>query len=278
MNDNEEQKELTNPVETQGEETFDVTTLAESDAPQETTGNDRVVQLEKELQDMRSHQGRVRKANEELKAAREENERLKAELEKYKSRTPKDYLDDDEREIIDDAQLNALDKVIKGRMGEANAATKAENDRLHEELRAVSKVRFNAEVERLAPGLASAISANKDAWLKWSGAKRRAASVAAAFKEFDAETVASFFQEFAQANGISTETNALSARSPSAPKGGNRPVVKDGDQTVYTVAEYSAALRKAQSDRASGKISNDDYKAIIKKFDKAIEEGRIVKG
>jgi hypothetical protein len=144
---------------------------------------------------------------------------------------------------------------------------------------ASAAAQFNAEVERLAPGLSAAISERKEDWLKWVGSPRRSASVAAAFKSYDAATVAEFLQEFAQAKGIQANGNGAAARPNSSfsPRGGNHPVSKGGDSTIYTVEQYSKELRKASDDFDAGRITQDEYRAITKKFDTALSEGRIVR-
>ena len=146
-------------------------------------------------QQERVEKGRLRQTNDELRSAKEEIARLKAENARLAQRKPSDYLTDEERAELDDKQLAAIDKVVQGRVGDMSAAQKAENDRLREEIArrdaniaASAKAQFNAEVERLAPGLAAAVNEHAAEWQKWAASPRRAASVAAAFQQNDAVT------------------------------------------------------------------------------------------
>lgn len=246
----------------------------------------RIAELERELQQERVEKGRLRQTNDELRQLKEEVNRLKAENSSLKQRKPSDYLSEAEREQLDDVQLAVIDKVVRGRVGDMSEAQRAENEQLRAELAkrdanmaASAAAQFNAEVERLAPGLTAAISERKEDWMKWVGSPRRSASVAAAFKSYDAATVAEFLQEFAQAKGIQANWNGTAARPNSSfsPRGGNHPVSRGGDSTIYTVEQYSKELRKASDDFDAGRITQDEYRAITKKFDTALSEGRIVR-
>ena len=244
----------------------------------------RIADLERELQKERVEAGRLRQKNDELRAAQEEIARLKAENASLAQRRPGDFLTDEERAELDDKQLAAIDKVVKGRVGEVSATQKAENDRLREELARrdaamaqTAAAQFNAEVERLAPGLASAVNGHKDEWQKWAASPRRAASVAAAFRNHDASTVAEFLQEFAQSKGIRADADGIAARPSSSfsPAGGSHPVSTGGDTATYTLEQYNAAMRQASADYSAGRITADEYRGIKKKFDTALMEGRI---
>ncbi len=237
----------------------------------------RVAELERELQKERVEQGRLRVANDELRRAKEEIAALRSQLEAAKERTFSDYLSDEDKAKLDQDQLAVIDKVVRGRVGDMKAAAKAENDRLREELARRAVDAFNMEVERIAPGLSAAISnGHRDEWAKWCQAKSRAASVAQAFRSRDAATAAGFIEEFAREVGLRTDGDGLAAHAPSySPRGGTRPAYGAGDQTRYTLAEYNAALRAAASDYDAGRITADERREIMKKFDKALEEGRI---
>lgn len=284
-NEHEVNKETTNQEPINAAEAI---SLANFENTPENQGGDakRIADLERQLQQERVEQGRLRQRNDELRQLKEELDKLKAENASLKQRKATDYLTEAEMSQLDAEQLAVIDKVVKGRVGEMSEAQKAETESLRAELakrdadiaaNAVSQ--FNAEVERLVPGLSAAIAEHKDEWKKWAGSPRRAASVAAAFKGFDAATVADFFYEFAQAKGIQTNKNGVAARPNSSfsPRGGNHSVTQSGDSTVYTVEEYSKELRKASDDFDAGRITNDEYRAIKRKFDTALSEGRIVR-
>ena len=291
MNENEQQEQTTqNTTPTTAAETVDVSSLAapQSAAPAAPATDPRdaeIAELKHRLQVESAEQGRLRKANDELRRLQEENARLKAENANLSQRSPSDILSDEERALLDDKQLAAIDKLVKGRMGDMSAAQKAEQDRLREELQkrdatmaASAKAQFNAEVERIAPGLAALVSDNREAWTKWSSDRRRAASVAQAFASYDAGTVAEFFNEFVKSSGIRANGNGVAARPSSSfsPTGGSHPVTTDGDTATYTVDQYSEALRHAADDYGAGRITADEYGAIKKKFNTALNEGRIV--
>lgn len=246
----------------------------------------RIAELERELQQERVEKGRLRQTNDELRSAKEEIARLKAENARLAQRKPSDYLTDEERAELDDKQLAAIDKVVQGRVGDMSAAQKAENDRLREEIArrdaniaASAKAQFNAEVERLAPGLAAVVNEHCAEWQKWAASPRRAASVAAAFQQNDAATVAEFLQEFVQSKGIQANGDGIAARPRTSfsPTGGSHPVQTDErDTATYTVDQYGEALRRAGEDLTAGRITSEQYRAIKQKFTTALNEGRIV--
>lgn len=246
----------------------------------------RIAELERELQQERVEKGRLRQTNDELRSAKEEIARLKAENARLAQRKPSDFLTPEEREQLDEKQLAAIDKVVQGRVGDMSAAQKAENDRLREEIArrdaniaASAKAQFNAEVERLAPGLAAAVNEHAAEWQKWAASPRRAASVAAAFQQNDAATVAEFLQEFVQSKGIQANGDGIAARPRTSfsPTGGSHPAPTDArDTTIYTVDQYGEALRRAGEDLTAGRITSEQYRAIKQKFTTALNEGRIV--
>lgn len=246
----------------------------------------RIAELERELQQERVEKGRLRQTNDELRTAKEEIARLKAENARLAQRKPSDYLTDEERAEFDDKQLAAIDKAVQGRVGDMSAVQKAENDRLREEIArrdaniaASAKAQFNAEVERLAPGLAAAVNEHAAEWQKWAASPRRAASVAAAFQQNDAATVAEFLQEFVQSKGIQANGDGIAARPRTSfsPTGGSHPAPTDASDTAtYTVDQYSEALRRAGEDLMAGRITSEQYRAIKQKFTTALNEGRIV--
>lgn len=267
--------------------TLDVSSLGSfADHAQETDPRDaEIAQLKHRLEVESAEQGRLRKTNEELKKIQEENARLKAEVASLSSRKPDDFLSPEEREELDPKQLAVIDKLVKGRMGDISAAQEAERRRIQEELErrdayiaANSRTQFNAEVERLAPGLAALVTENREAWQKWAASPRRAASVAQAFNRYDAATVAEFFNEFVQSKGIRANGDGVAARPQSSysPRGGNRPVQDGNDTTTYTLEQFNAEMRKASEDVNAGRITPDEYRAIKRKFDVALAENRVV--
>lgn len=244
----------------------------------------RIAELERQLQQERVEKGRLRQTNDELRSAREEIARLKAERDSLIRRErASDYLNEDERMAIDDEQLGVIEKMVDGRLGEA----KAETARLREELSrrdadaAGRREReFNEKVEALVPGLVAAITGeNRDAWMKWAGERRRAASVRDAFSSLDADTVAEFLGEFASEMGIRADGGGIAARPRSSHSygGGGNAGAPRGDSTVYTVEQYGDELRRAASDYDAGKITLEERRAVERKFDRALAEGRVVK-
>lgn len=289
--DNNPDKEETTQATTTNEQeaqSFDASMLDASASAQSGAGeNSRMAELERELQKERVERGRLRTANDELRKAREEIARLKEENAKFSRRSPEYFLSEEDREKIDSDQLAVIDKMVRGRMDDANAAIKAENEQLREEMARrdasaaeMRKAQFNAEVDRLAPGMVQAImSSHSDEWKKWAQERRRASSVADAFRSFDAATVADFFREFVESKGIQVEVNGVAARPRTSYslRGGNHPTDTHGDTSTYTVEQYSQALRAATADYDAGRITRDELRAIERKFDKAIAEGRVVK-
>ena len=267
----------------------DMLSPAVQDAPSTQQASDprdaEIARLKHRLEVEFAEEGRVRKANEKIAALQDEIARLKSENASIRQRRPSDFLSDEEKELLDDGQLAAIDKVVRGRVGEVSATQKAENDRLREELAQrdaamvrTAKAQFNAEVERLAPGLAGAVSEHSAEWQKWVGSPRRAASVASAFANNDAATVVEFLQEFAQSKGIRANGDGIAARPSSSfsPAGGSHPVQSGGDTATYTLEQYNAEMRRASEDVNAGRITADEYRAIKKKFDTALNEGRVV--
>ena len=261
--------------------------LGENQTTQQPSGEaQRIAELERQLQQERVEKGRLRQTNDELRRVQEENARLKAENDSFRQRKFGDNLTPEERAEIDEGQFAAIGKAVEGRINDLTASQKAENDRLREEIARrdasmaqSAKAQFNVEVERLAPGLADAIRERVDEWKKWSSDRRRAASVVQAFASNDAETVAEFLQEFAESKGIRANGDGLAARPNSSfsPRGGSRPAPTSGDTATYTVEEYGKAMRQAGEDLNAGRITADEYRAIKKKFDTALDEGRVVR-
>lgn len=282
MEDNDKQEKQ----EQQAAGAADVLSSLSPVAPQAVAGADaaRIAELERELQQERVEKGRLRQTNDELRQAREEIARLKAENARYATRNPGDFLSNDEKELIDEGQLNAIDKLVQGRVSEVKSAADAENARLREALRqrdereaADRQTQFSAAVESIAPGLAALVDGHGEAWKKWAGDKRRAASVAQAFQTRDAETVAEFLKEFVETNGIQATGGGVAARPPTtySPRGGNRPAERAGDTTVYTLDEFNAAMRRASEEYDAGRMSLEDYRALKEKFNVALREGRV---
>lgn len=286
IQNNQEQPQ--NP--TQAAEPISVSALNPTATAAPTVGVDprdaEIAELKHRLEVESAEQGRIRKANDELRKMQEENARLKAEIETFKQRRFGDNLTPEERAGIDEDQFAAIGKAVEGRINALTASQKEENDRLRQEIArrdasmAQSVVaQFNAEVDRLAPGLAAAVGEHGDEWKKWATDRRRAASVAQAFASNDAEMVATFLQEFAESKGIRANGDGLAARPNSSfsPRGGSHPVSTGGDTATYTVEQYSQAMRRASNDFSAGRITADEYRAIKKKFDTALKEGRIVR-
>lgn len=290
MNENEQKEQTTQTTLATAAEAIDVSSLVAPAPAQSPTGgadprDAEIAELKHRLEVESAEQGRLRKANDELRKLQDENARLKAENAKLSVRSPGDYLTDEERAILDDKQLAAIDKVARGRINDAVAEQRAESDRLREELQkrdasmaASARAQFNAEVERIAPGLAALVAENRDAWHKWSSDRRRAASVSQAFASYDAGTVAEFLNEFVKSNGIRANGGGVAARPSTSfsPTGGSRPVMADGDTATYTLEQYNAEMRRASDELNAGRITTDEYRAIKRKFDTALQEGRIV--
>ena len=291
MNEETNENEQQQAAEQQSEQPTGATSLADQahvlgDAGATDPRDAEIARLKHRIESEFAEQGRVRKANEQIAHLNEEIARLKAENAKLYARKPTDYLSDKEREIIDAEQLAVIDKLVQGRMGDASAAVKAENERYREEMAKrdaaaveMRKAQFDAEVERIAPGLSAAISdGHMDEWNKWRAERRRASSVNDAFRTFDAATAAVFITEFAETHNIRAGGDGVAARpQTSYPlRGGSRPAARQGDTATYTVEQYSEALRRAGDDYNAGRITADEYRAIKKKFDTALNEGRIV--
>lgn len=284
------EQENNNPIDQNMSNAVEATSLADFSTEKSTPSNggdtDRIAELERELQQERVEKGRLRQTNDELRKLKEEFNKLKAENASLKKRKPSDYLTESELGELDEKQLAVIDKVVQGRVGDLSEEHKAENERLRAELdkrdahmNATAASQFNAEVERLVPGLTAVIAENKADWIKWVNSPRRAASVSAAFTNRDATTVAEFFQEFAQSKGLQAKGNGSAARPNSSfsPRGGVHSVSTSGDTTVYTVEQYGKELRKATDDFDAGRITADEYRAVKRKFDTALSEGRIVR-
>lgn len=239
----------------------------------------RIAELERELQSERVERGRLRTANDEVRQLKEEIARLKAENANLSARKPGEYLTEDERKMLDPEQLAVVDKVIRGRMGDVTDKLRAESEKSAAREGQYRKAQFDAEVERLAPGLAALVNEHRDDWNRWAGEKRRMASVTAAFKSFDAATVAEFLNEFVSSKGIRAEGDGVAARPETSysPRGGNRPVTTGKDTATYTLDQYNTEIRKATADYEAGRITLDQRKAIQSKFDTALAEGRVVR-
>lgn len=254
-------------------------TLQPSSEQPAASAESRIAELERELQSERVERGRLRTVNDEVKQLKDEIARLKAENANLAARKPGEYLTEEERKMLDPEQLAVVDKVIRGRMGDVTDKLRAESEKSAAREGQYRKAQFDAEVERLAPGLAALVSEHRDDWNAWAGSRRRAASVAAAFKSYDAATVADFLNEFVDSKGFRAEGDGVAVRPTTSysPAGGNRPAPTGKDTSTYTLEQYNAEIRKATADYEAGRITLDQRKAIQSKFDTALAEGRVVR-
>lgn len=236
----------------------------------------RIAELERQLHAQSVESGRLRKANDELRQLREENERLRA-------AQPKDYMKDvpeNLRDRIDADQVAALGAIIDKRFeGEETRRREADARAAAERQRETTRD-MDRRIDARWPGFIRDTDVGGSLSAPWQRFLQRFGNhVSMAYSSGDFDSLALHIDAFLRENGIRTPANgAGTGLAPSTPRSTSMaPTPGDpaGDTRRYTFAEYSAAMRKLGSDYREGKLSDADYGKAIAALNRARDEGRV---
>ena len=241
-----------------------------------TDSERRIAELERELQNARVEQGRVKKLSEELKARDEELAKLRA------SRQNEDILSAlsaEERESVSPEVLGVLTKAV-GKVQSDYERRFREQEALRSQAEAgrreADTEAFARAVDARFPGFFSSVGqggANEAAWktfMRFNGP-----SVNTAYANCDMESIAHFVESFYR-NHLGTDVpsgkGGSAAPEPSNQGGGNRPELGGGNR-VYTNEEYAALDERCMKLRREGKIQ--EYRKLRDELDTILSEGRV---
>lgn len=233
-------------------------------------------EAQRQLQSAKVEQGRVKKLD-------EENKRLQKQLDERTSRRPSDYLSDEERKEIDDAQRGIIDKMVDGRVSDAMAANRDEIEALRAQIAqrdqheaAATRQQFAQRIEREFPGfLRDAVTEGGDKYAAWVKYQRfNAATISAAVNACDFDTLSWHIRNFYNTEvGIPPPSGGTGAAAPDpSPTGGGTSVaVKPGK--VYTWDEIDKLYDEIEVLRSRG--DREGMKRLSDEVEKAQREGRV---
>lgn len=234
----------------------------------------RIAELERQLHAQSVEAGRLRKANEDIRLLREENERLKA-------AQPRDIMKDipeEYRDRIDADQAKALGAVLDKRFAEEAERRRQAEERQAADARRASQLDMERQIEARWPGFSRDTNPGGryiDAWGRYMA--RFGRYVADAYNSGDFPALALHIDAFLRENGISYPAAgtgaALSAPRTASPA--QVPGDPAGDRRTYTFAEYSAAVRETGQKYREGRLSDADYQAAMAALNRARDEGRV---
>lgn len=236
-------------------------------------------EAQRELNSARVDQGRVKKLS-------EENQRLKHQLEERTTRRPSDYLDDEERQAIDEDQRGIIDKMVDGRVSDAVKASREDLEALKASIErqnaerdareaATRKRELELRFEREFPGLGAQLGPGgdkHDAWMNYRRFVGASIDLALANSDFDALAwhVRKFFTDEL---GLPPPSGgeAPAAPEPGSIVGGKPVTVKPGK--TYTWDEIDALYDKIEELRARG--DKEGMKRLSDEVERAQKEGRV---
>lgn len=240
-------------------------------------------EMERKFQSAQVEQGRVKKLA-------EENAKLQKQLADRTTRRPSDYLSDEERKEIDDAQRGIIDKMVDGRLSDAMAANRdeiealraqiaqrdAEREQREQREAAAARQDCAQKIESAFPGFfRDAVLEGGDkhaAWQKYLCFN--AASVTTAFKACDFETLSWHIRNFYNTEvGIPPPSGGTGAAAPDpSPTGGGQRVHAETGK-IYTAQEYAELEKKAMQLRRMGDF--EGYRKLDAELNNILTEGRV---
>lgn len=264
------------------EQTFGGATPTKTGAGEAKGGSEtdqRIAELERQLAQERVESGRLKKANEEAAALREEIARLKA-----AQRTGEDNLaqlpDSVKGGIPDDIQRftgAAIDNAVKSAMENERRRYEEEMRKMRETSSQNARRAFAQQIKSAYPtffeetrpgGKLNAV------WVEYL--RRNEGSVQQALQSQDFETLQYHIERFQSEKNVSLPSGGQGA-STAAPEprslGGGAFQQGDGTKKTYTPQEYDAALAKAHEYRSNYDFEN--YRKLKAELDDAIAEGRV---
>lgn len=263
------------------EETNTITDALSGGTPQADTTDWKAKYEEAQhaLESAKVDQGRVKKLA-------EENAKLQKQLAERNARRPSDYLSDEERKEIDDAQRGIIDKMVDGRVSDAVAASREEIEALKAQIarqnadreqrdNARRKAELDERFEREFPGLAAQLGPGGDKAAAWARYRRyNGASVDAALASFDFDTLAWHVRKFySDELGVTPPSGGTAPAAPDPGNiGGGNPVAAKPGKT-YTWDEIDSLYDRIEELRAKG--DKDGMKRLSDEIEKAQREGRV---
>jgi hypothetical protein len=234
-------------------------------------------EMERKFHSAQVEQGRVKKLDEEVKALRTrlaDAETLRRAKEEVAS------LGEDSRGDVPEDYLVGAGVMAQKMAAQAIAEKSAEFERRMAERDAQDRVaaenRFAARIEQEFPGfLASAVIEGGDKHAAWTAYQRyNAASIQAAMRSFDYDTLAYHIRQFYTNNlGIEPPSGGAGRAAPDPGSiGGGKPVVATPGRT-YTQEEISNLYDEVEKARDRGDFA--EVKRIGAEIDKAMREGRV---
>lgn len=257
-------------------------------------GND-VESLRIELQQNRVEQGRVKALAEANKAAEAEIARLKAENEALAKvrKSSLDHVDQSLRDVVDEDILRANEAMIQGsnkdllaefekRLSPVEAALKSEHEA---RMRAESSA-MDARIDQFHPNFAAATQPGgqyAEAWADYLAKEdprtgmKNGEIVVRAYNGQRFEGVNDMIESFKIQSGISRVEGMQGGAFP----GNQSPYVSQrggsgGNAERYTLSQYQAAMDASRKAFTSGKQTAAERQAVLEKYTKALQEGRII--
>jgi len=225
-----------------------------------------IAELRRQLHAQSVEAGRLRKANEENRMLREENERLKA-------ARPRDIMQDIPEELrdrVDEDQMKAIGAAINRRFDEEARLRQAEEQRRAAE----ADADFDRRIEAKYPGLIRATNPGGDKYEAWEDWKRvYGPAVAAAYSAHNSDALFALIDQFL--SGVGTPSRGAPAAATPRPSRAAPPAPGAQQGRRYTFEEYAAEMDKAGSDYRSGAITGDRYREIVTGLKAARAEGRV---
>lgn len=261
---------------------------------EETPADDETARLRADLQRHKVEEGRVKSLSEKNKALEKELEDLRKQVsESKKPVSPVDHVDPSRRHTVDEEILEASADMIRGsskdvlddverRIAPIKKAFETEREA---RIRAESES-FDTRIEQLHAGFAAETNPGGKYVEKWTAyldkvdprtGLTNGEILSKAYGERRIEGVNTMIDEFKRQTGISRRESMKGAAFPNGQPQNADPGGADGDQTRYTLSQYKAALEKASQDFSTGKITSAEKNAVLAKFKKAAEEGRVVR-
>lgn len=237
---------------------------------------------QKELQANKVEDGRLRKVNEELAAARKELDELRRSkrTEEAINALPEDL----KNEVPDDIKRGsaviaqkAVDSALSGAMADTNERL-ARLEREQEEARVsadrVRKAEFERRIANTYPDFLKGIDAGGDkreAWMKYR--RFNEASIQSAISSCDYDTLEYHIKNFYREIDVPLPTAGQGYTAPEPrPASGGQQVIPQGGGKTYTLDEYVALQEKCEKLFYENKA---EYAKLRDELEKAMAEGRV---
>lgn len=242
------------------------------------TGNAELEELRRQLQSSKVEAGRVKAMAQQLKEKDDEIAALRKQLEDAQNQKPRNYMDDipeEMRELVDEAQVNAVGRMMDKRMRERDEAARQREAERDSQIRSARMKELMSRIDREFPGFLKDTNEGGDKKEPWEKFMRvYGASVRSALDSFDFESLSSIILLFYREIGVPVNREANTAITP-RPTSADASQYGGNDKPVYSFADYQAKLEQAGIDYRAGKIDRQKYAAVREELDSALREGRV---